>query len=390
MLRHPTPRLLALLAVVLAVLGGGAAIAVAALNGSGARPPAKRLDVALHDAVTAPAVQGVTARIRFTNRLIDGSSVGGSSPLLAGASGRLWASDDGRLRLELQSDNGDAQISTDGRVVTIFDATQNQAYRITLPSSGGRSDHADAPPTLARIDGLLRSLGAKVDVSGARPSNVAGREAYTVRVAPKHDGGLVGAAELAWDAANGTPLRAAVYAAGNPDPVLELEATDISFGKVPAANLAAPVPAGTKVTDVDLAGRAASAHGKGPQAAASDDPASVAGQLPFALSAPKTLVGLPRKDVRLITSGARKGALVTYGAGLGGIAVLEQPADAGAGAGQGGGQGIQLPKVSIGGTDGQELATALGTVVRFARGGVQYTVLGSVPPAAAEAAARAL
>ena len=37
-----------------------------------------------------------------------------------------------------------------------------------------------------------------------------------------------------------------------------------------------------------------------------------------------------------------------------------------------------------------ELATALGTVLRFDRGGVRYTVIGSVPPAAAEAAARAL
>ena len=37
-----------------------------------------------------------------------------------------------------------------------------------------------------------------------------------------------------------------------------------------------------------------------------------------------------------------------------------------------------------------ELATALGTMVRFERSGVQYTVIGSVPPSAAEAAARAL
>jgi hypothetical protein len=49
-----------------------------------------------------------------------------------------------------------------------------------------------------------------------------------------------------------------------------------------------------------------------------------------------------------------------------------------------------LPTVSIGGSTGQELATALGTVIRFTRGHVSYTVLGSVTPAAAEAAARAL
>ena len=42
---------------------------------------------------------------------------------------------------------------------------------------------------------------------------------------------------------------------------------------------------------------------------------------------------------------------------------------------------IRLPSV---------MTTALGTFVSFDRGGVSYTVIGSVPPAAAEAAARGL
>ncbi len=52
--------------------------------------------------------------------------------------------------------------------------------------------------------------------------------------------------------------------------------------------------------------------------------------------------------------------------------------------------GLSLPTVSINGHSGQELATALGTVVRVSSGPVGYTVLGSVPPTAAEAAARQL
>jgi outer membrane lipoprotein-sorting protein len=393
--RLPTSRLLALIALVVAALGGGTAIAFAALGGSGPKPPAKPLDVALHDAATAPAVQGVTARITFTNRLIDKSSIGGSSPLLSGATGRLWAAADGRLRLELQSDNGDAQVTSDGKTVTVVDASQNQAYKIALPadSTDSSSTPAGTPPTLARIDELLKKLTGKADVSGADPSNVAGREAYTVRISPKHDGGLIGAGELAWDAANGVPLRAAIYASGDPTPVLELEATDISFGPVADADLTAPVPSGTKVTTIDLGGQdAQGSDPAGHPAADANDPKAVAAQLPFALSAPDTLVGLPRKSVRVIRPGDAKGALVTYGAGLGGIAVLEQAADpAAAGTpAKGGDQALQLPKISIGGSDGEELATALGTVVRFTRGGVQYTVIGSVPPAAAEAAARAL
>ena len=52
--------------------------------------------------------------------------------------------------------------------------------------------------------------------------------------------------------------------------------------------------------------------------------------------------------------------------------------------------GLRLPQINIDGVTGTELATALGTVLTFDRGGVSYIVIGSVPPAAAENAARGL
>jgi hypothetical protein len=52
--------------------------------------------------------------------------------------------------------------------------------------------------------------------------------------------------------------------------------------------------------------------------------------------------------------------------------------------------GFQLPEINIDGATGSELATPLGTLVTFQRGGVSYVVLGSVPPVAAENAARGL
>src|SRR5438874_1293995 len=76
-------------------------------------------------------------------------------------------------------------------------------------------------------------------------------DGVTARIAPRHDGGLLGGVELAWDAEHGVPLRAAVYAAGDSNPVLELKATDISFGAVSAGNLTVPVPAGAKVVDLN-------------------------------------------------------------------------------------------------------------------------------------------
>ena len=404
--RLPTSRLLALVAGVIAALGGGTAIAMAALGGgSGPKPPAKSLAAALHDAAAAvPTVQGVTARISFTNHLIDSSSLpGGSNPLLSGASGRLWAASDGRIRLELQSDSGDAQVTTDGKVLSVFDGTSNTVYRITLPqqdsSTQTKPDAAagDKAPTIAVIQRFLDQLGQHADVSGATPSDVAGHAAYTTRISPKHDGGLIGAAELAWDAATGVPLRAAVYAAGNPNPVLELKATDISFGPVDSSNLDVAPPAGAKVTKVDLSG-GAQKHADGAAGTPDKkvtDPKQIAADLPFTLSAPDTLVGLPRQEIRPVDLDGEKGALVTYGAGLGGIAVLEQagsatPAPPPTTDGHHHDHQLSLPRISIDGASGQELATALGTLVRFERSGVQYTLVGSVPPAAAEAAARGL
>ena len=91
-----------------------------------------------------------------------------------------------------------------------------------------------------------------------------------------------------------------------------------------------------------------------------------------------------RDQVRQVSSGEDAGALLTYGKGLGGIAVLELPA-------QKEGDELQLPSVSIeGASEARQLETPLGTLIRFRRGGVEYTVAGSVTPAVAREAAQGL
>ncbi len=245
-----------------------------------------------------------------------------------------------------------------------------------------------------------------VNVSGAIPSDVAGQPAYTVRVSPKHDGGLLGSAQVAWDAIRGVPLRLAIYARGSSSPVLELKATDISYGAVPASDFNVTPPSGSKVVKISTMGHANATQkrrlytfGKQAKHAARHEQASgvsaVAARLPFKLQAPATLVGLPRHTTELLDWGGKRAALVTYGQNLGGIAVIEQTQSAksaqpSSNQGQDGQSGLSLPTVSINGATAHELDTALGTVVQFSRGGVSYIVLGSVPSAAADAAARAL
>jgi hypothetical protein len=388
----PTRRLWAILAAV-AVLAAGGGIAQAALGGA-PKPAPKPLDRAVLGALRAPAVHGITARIRFTDGLLPSGSLpdGSASPLLAGASGRLWLTDDGRARVELQSDSGDAQIVVGHGQARVYDAGANTLYRIALPADQRteQPERHEQPPTLAGVRSAIYNLSKTWSLSGAKPTSTAGRPSYTVRISPRDDGGLLGAAELAWDAEKGIPLRAAVYAQGQSDPVLALEATDISYGRVPAADVAPPAPKGAKVVDLDLAGMHRGPAGMRARQTDVHGVAAVRRALDFPLAAPAQLAGLPRTSVRLVRLDGRPAALSTYGEGLGAIAVLQRHADTSGRANGSFPGGIRLPQINIDGATGNELATALGTIVTFERAGVGYVVAGSVPPLAAENAARGL
>jgi hypothetical protein len=253
------------------------------------------------------------------------------------------------------------------------------AHRAAGPSHERAVIHAI--PSVGDIQRAIRRLAGKVSLSGAIPGDVAGQPAYTVRISPQHAGGLLGAVQLAWDANHGVPLSIGVYSQGSKDPVLGLRVTDISYGRVPASALAVPMAVGTNVVKVRPPAHASSASGN--HTAPVTGVAAVARALPFRLAAPPSLVGVPRRDVRLVDWAGTPAALAVYGKGLGAIVVLEQRLGKKAASPL-----SSLPRISINGADGHELATALGTVLQFDRGGVRYTVLGSLPAAAAEAAAR--
>src|ERR1019366_1688627 len=74
-----TRRLLAVLAGLVVAIAAETAIAVAA-SGPGPVPRHKPLAAAVHAALAAPAVQGISANITFSNHLIDASSLQGSDP----------------------------------------------------------------------------------------------------------------------------------------------------------------------------------------------------------------------------------------------------------------------------------------------------------------------
>ena len=394
-----TQRLLAIIAGVVLAVAGGTAIAFAAAS-NGSRPPRESLATALHQAAAAPAVTAISARISFTDNLIDSTALQGSDPILNGGSGRLWLSTTThQLRLELQGQNGDAQILVKNGAFSIYDPMSNIVYKGTLPAGGSKTDKApsDTIPSVAQIQSQLNQLLAHVDIAGPMPRNVAGQPAYKVVLTPKHSGGLLGSVQLAWDASHGVPLGIAIYSTSSSSPVLELKATHISYGAVSRGVFKIRPPAGAKVVRISSPAMTSKAHAKlkrgkhnAKAAAEVTGRPAVQAHLPFTLADPGSLDGLHQQSVQLLDWGGSPAALVTYGDGLGGIAVIEQTASSQSSAGSKTPGGLNLPTVSINNHSAQELPTALGTVLRLSSGGVEYTLLGSVPPAAAEAAATKL
>jgi outer membrane lipoprotein-sorting protein len=362
--RLPLSRLLLLCGLVVA--GGISITAIASALSAGPTPPPKPLAQAVHDALSAPQVQGVRARVTLTNHLLEGANLasgggqGGeitSSPLVTGGSGRLWIAGDGRVRLELQAEQGDTQVISDGHTISIYDAASNTLYRYTPTATETGSASAPThpgstgqPPSVAQIENAISHISAHADLSGAQPADVAGRAAYTVRISPKEGGSLLGGAELSFDAAIGVPLRAAIYSSTSPSPVIELAATEVSYGPVDSSVFSFTPPASAKIVQIVPPSKGSAVH--------------------------KHAAGAHEKP-----------QLSSHGKGLATIGVLETKSKSGKGSSS---ELEGLPKVQIGSSTASELRTALGTILSFQRAGTTYVLAGSVTPAAIEALARGL
>jgi outer membrane lipoprotein-sorting protein len=368
--RLPLSRLLLVCGLVIAF--GVSATALALALGTGPTPPTEPLADAVHQALIAPPVQGVTARVQLSDHLLEGAnlasggSAGGagqlsSSPLLNGGSGRLWIAKDGRARLELQSEQGDTQIYYDGHTVSMYDAASNTLYRYTIPAHAGGSESAGSgstaatgahePPSVAKIEEAISHL-RHVDVSGATPTDIAGQAAYTVHVTPKESGSLIAGAELSWDAIHGVPLRAAIYSTTSATPAIELAATEVSYGPVDGSVFEFKPPANAKVQEITVPS----------EESGTPDPAA-------------------HHEHPKIT---------TQGHGIATVAVIASKAKTGDTGESSSALPEGLQKVKIGGVEATELPTELGTLLSFEQAGMRYMLIGAVSPAAVEAVAKGL
>jgi hypothetical protein len=387
MIRRSSATSLAGWVVLLVVLLSAVTVTAYAVTRSGApKPPQRPLASAVRNALSAHPVAGVSAQFTIDQHLLAGSSSTISASPLSGATGSVWVGG-GDVRLNVKSQFGTTELAYDGSQVTLYDRKHHVAY--VLPMSHHTSANADtarahSAPTIAEIQKSIARLGHVAVISGAIPSNVAGRKAYTVRMSPRHNGGLFGNFELAWDAANGVPLHFAIYPRGSNTAAIAITATHIQYGAVSSARLALTLPAGTKIVHVHKPSQTRLHSKTAHSAADATGTAAVSRAVGFRLAAPAKLAGLAQRQVRSVDVGKSPAALLTYGRGLGTVFVLEQRAT------RGGSPLQSLPSASINGTKGHELDTTLGSLVQFTRMGVTYTILGSQPAATIMTAAQSL
>ena len=365
------------------ILSAALAVTAFALTRSdGPKPPKRPLAAAIRSSFAGKPVMGVSADLAITQHLLPGASTLVSQSM--GATGHVWAAH-GFVHLQLRTSQfGVVDATFNGHQAMLWDRKAHAAFVLPV-NKHAHAEHTRTGglPSLAEIQSALTRATRHIGLSGAIPSTVAGRPAYTIRVTPRHPAGLLGAAELAWDSQHGTPLRFAIYPRGSSTPAIEIAVTNIHYGAVPASDLVVRPTAGTHIERVHLPKRnelaSASKH-----AHSVTGMSAVAGAVGFRLVAPTVVGNQVRTSVRSLSLGGSPAALVVYGRGLGATVVLEQRAGAHTNALS------SLPTATIAGTPGRELDTTLGTLVQFTRGGVTYTVAGFQPSATIVSAAGSL
>jgi hypothetical protein len=182
-----------------------------------------------------------------------------------------------------------------------------------------------------------------------------------VKVTPKKHGGLLGAIDLAWDAANGIPLRVGLYPKGSSSPVVELKATNIHFGPVDSSAFGISPPASAHVVDIERPNKTDESNRFTPDV--------------MVLAGRKLQTAWKTPD----------GSVAVYGKGLDAIWVVRHAAAARHERSK-----IQLGTAAIDGVTADVLETPLGTAVQWSKNGVTTIVAGSVTRDVAERAARGL
>jgi outer membrane lipoprotein-sorting protein len=378
----------------IAALGIGAVTAGAGAEGE---PPERLTEAELLSRVTAapddapPFRSTVAVEQTVVPEGLIGASEGGDTGDSGPRTARIWRGGPEQLRAELQGENGDKVIVKDGAEVYVYDGASNTLKVGEKPEAEGPPE---AGPSPEEIDEFLAEISPTSNLTTGAPVEFAGRWAYPLTLEPKDKSlTLVERAEVLVDAEAFVPLRFELYAEETPEPVARYEAQDFEVGPVPDRRFEFETPPGATVERIEPPdgervdeGR----EGGEPQAMESVEEAGELAGFPVEGLA-EAPGGRQLEEIRA----ASGGAVLTYGSGWGTVVLAEKAGgevpEPQREAGEGRGDGLQVPKVDLGGgVEAREVATPVGTVFSWSSGGVSYTLAGSVPAAELEAAARTL
>ena len=405
MRRHRT------LAITLAVVVLAAALVVgvvrAGAQGTPNLPSISVQQLLQNVATKAHETSAVNGEFSWTNDLLgNGSllSLGGGQPgasltsLLQGGSGRVWLQD-GKARIESQSDNGNGDVVavTDGHTAWTWQSATDTATEYTLPTGTGAKASPSPAPSVdpaAVISRLIERLSptAKLEVTGQ--AVVAGQDTYTLTLKPTSPLTTFGAVTVAIDGHRWMPLQVQVFAKGGTDPVLSAGFTSVSYSPVADSLFTFTPPSGATVVHKDL-----SKAVQGRQGGSQSEPSRQVGvahepltldqakaKAPFLLTPSPTPTDLAFHGAFVTpTSTGPKAhptvAVLHYGTGFGSALIVEMPAsaDQDKAVEQQLGQASVLGKTTVNGAPATKLQTALGSALTFKQGDVRVVVAGMVP-----------
>jgi hypothetical protein len=201
------------------------------------------------------------------------------------------------------------------------------------------------------------------------------------------------------------PLSFILYSEDTPDPVVRYEASDFEVGPVPDKRFQLETPPGATVEQMEESGKDGE---RGEEGRENREPQSVA-----SVAEAQEVVGFPVRQLASALGGRElteirvagsDGVVQTYGEGWGTVVLAQKPdrepesADQSQedsrreanGEDDGRNEQLQIPTVDLGGIEAKEISTPIGTVLSWSANGVNYSLVGSVPAAELEEAARGL
>ncbi len=387
------------------------AVVVAAQARAQSAPPEELTEEELLSRITAApeSAPDFEATISVEQTLVPEGLLGASQGDSAGDSGprsaRIWRGGSDQFRAELQSQNGDQIFVKNGSEVRAYDGASN-----TL-RTGEKPETAEQPPEGAaspeKIDEILAEISPSSDLQAGAPVEFAGRWVYPLTLEPRDKNlTLVERAEALVDAEVFVPLSFELYAEGTAEPVVRYEASDFKVGPVPDKRFQLETPPGATVEQMEEHGNG---EERGEEGGDNQEPQRVA-----SVAEAQEAVGFPVRQLDAAPGGRElteirvagsDGVVQTYGEGWGTVVLVQKPdrdpesadqsqEDSGReGNGEDDGQDeqLQIPTVDLGeGVEAKEVSTPIGTGLSWSANGVSYSLVGSVPAAELEEAARGL